>query len=174
METAFHAGLWLYWITPTHVICVEQPSLSVENDRLHRSDGPAVEWPAGELYWFWRGTQVPQSWIEDRPSLDAKTALTWPNMEQRRVACADIVGWTRILAELDADVIDADGDPQIGTLVEVTLPDLPNRARFLRVTCGTGREFAVGVPPNINSAMSAQAWMQGVPLSKFKKPEVRT
>ncbi len=174
MEKAFRNGLWLYWITPTNVICVEQPSLSIENDRLHRADGPAVEWPAGERYWFWRGTQVPQEWIEDRASLDAKTALTWPNLEQRRIACAEIVGWNRILAQLDADVIDTDGDPQIGTLVEVSLPDLPKRARFLRVQCGTGREFVVGVAPVIKTAMAALAWMQGVPLNKFKKPEVRT
>jgi hypothetical protein len=75
---------------------------------------------------------------------------------------------------LDATVVDTDGDPQIGTLVEVELPDLPKKARFLRVQCGTGREFAVGIPPDINTALAAQAWMQGVELKDFRKPEVRT
>jgi hypothetical protein len=75
---------------------------------------------------------------------------------------------------LDATVVDEDGDPQIGTLVEVSLPGLPKRSRFLRVQCGTGREFAVGVPPEVKTALAAQAWMQGVKLEDFRKPEVRT
>ena len=56
----------------------------------------------------------------------------------------------------------------------VKLPDLDRPARFCRVTCGTGREFAVGVPPEIETALAAQAWMQGVPLGDFIRPEIRT
>ena len=49
----------------------------------------------------------------------------WPNIEQRRAAC-EIVGWNRILAELDAKSLDKHPDPQIGELVEVSLPDAGN------------------------------------------------
>lgn len=166
----------IYWTDDT-LYWIAKPSLSYDVTstelRMHCADGPAFINDIADLY-FWRGTLIPSEWIEDRASLDARTAITWPNLEQRRVACSEIVGWSRILAELDADVIDADGDPQIGTLVEVSLPDLPRRARFLRVQCGTGREFAVGVPPDVRTALAAQAWMQGVDLKDFRKPEVRT
>lgn len=163
----------LYWTDDT-LYWIAKPSLHLAGDRrLHRVDGPAFVSDVADLY-LWRGVMIPRDWIENRASIDARTALTWPNLEQRRIACSEIVGWTRILAELDARVIDDDGDPQIGTLVEVTLPDLDRPARLLRVTCGTGREFAVGVPPDVPTALAAQAWMQGVPASKFVKPEIRT
>lgn len=171
MEKAFRNGLWLYWITSTHVICVEQPSLSIENDRLHRADGPAVEWPAGERYWFWRGTQVPQEWIETPALLLPKKAIAWPNVEQRRAAC-EIIGWGKVLTALNAKVID-DDDPEIGQLVEVSLPD-SGKEKFLRVRCGTGREFALPVPRNMKTAIQAQAWTWGLSTKQFKRPEVRT
>ena len=175
---AYVAGCWtIYWTDDT-LYWIAKPTMHFEsteneNRRLHRQDGPAFVSDIEDLH-FWRGTLIPSEWIEHKSSLDAKTALTWPNMEQRRIACSEIVGWNKILTELEATVIDADGDPQIGTLVEVTLPDLPQRAKFLRVQCGTGRSFVVGIPPHINSALSAQAWMQGVELRDFRKPEIRT
>ena len=172
MIDAFNAGLWLYWITPTEVLCVEQPSLYISDNRLHREDGPAVEWPAGESYCFWRGTQVPNEWITDRASLDAKTALTWPHIEQRRAAC-EMIGWHRVLAALRSKTIDKHSNPQIGELVEVLLPDA-GKARFLRVRCGTMREFALPVPPTVKTAIEAQAWTWGIDAKEFKTPEVRT
>ena len=172
MVKAYDAGLWLYWITQTDIICVEQPCLHIADDRLHREDGPAVEWPAGEAYYFWRGTQVPKDWIEDRKHLDAKTALTWGNIEQRRAAC-EMIGWHRILSELKAKTINRHSDPQIGELVEVILPD-SGKERFLRVLCGTGREFALPVPREMKSAIEAQAWTWGLSPKEFKQPEIRT
>lgn len=172
MIDAFSAGLWLYWITNTDIICVEQPSLHIIDNRLHREDGPAVEWPAGESYCFWRGTQIPNEWITNRASLDAKTALTWSNIEQRRAAC-EIIGWHRVLVDLNAKTIDKHHNPQIGELVEVTLPDA-GKERFLRVQCGTMREFALPVPPTVKTAIEAQAWTWGIDANEFKTPEVRT
>jgi hypothetical protein len=131
-------------------------------------------WLDGIEDYYWHGTHIPKEWITDKSSLTAKAAITWPNLEQRRVACSDIVGWVRVLRELDARTIDDDGDPMIGTLLEVDLPDLPRPARFCRVKCGTGREFAIGVPPEIRTALEAQAWMQNRPLINYVKPEVRT
>ncbi len=66
LVTAFEAGLFLYWITPADVVCVLQPTLSLEEERLHKVDGPAVTWPSGEAYCFWRGIHVP-SWFIDQP-----------------------------------------------------------------------------------------------------------
>ncbi len=108
----------------------------------------------------------------DRQSLTPKMALRWDNIEQRRAAC-EILGWHRILSELRAKTIDKHPNPQVGELVEVKLPDAGSE-RFLRVMCGTGREFALPVPPTIKTAMAAQAWTWGLDTNEFEIPEIRT
>ena len=153
----------------------DRPTIISKDDenRLHNETGPSIAFADGYEMYSWHGTTIPAEWIKDKSSITAKIALTWENIEQRRVAC-EIVGWAKILRELDAKVIDADGDPLIGTLVEVRLPDLDGPARFCRVQCGTGREFAIGVPPEINTAIAAQAWMVGLEPHQFVRPEIRT
>ena len=145
--------------------------IDAEN-RPHCETGPSHLWRDGWALYHWHGVSIPAEWIEDKASLTAQVALTWPNVEQRRAAC-EILGWNNILAALDARVIDADGDPEIGELVEVTIPEI-GRERFLRVRCGTGREFALPVPPNMQTALEAQAWTWGLDAASFSKPEVRT
>ncbi len=98
-------------------------------------------------------------------------ALTWKNIEQRRCAC-EILGWINILKELKAKTIEKDEDPQIGELVEVTIPDI-GKEKFLRVECGTGREFAMPVPPEMKTALEANAWTWGLEAYQYQ-PEVRT
>jgi hypothetical protein len=148
-----------------------------DQNRPHCENGPSHRWRDGWSLYFWHGVQVPQEWIEDKTSLTARVALTWQNVEQRRAAC-EIVGWARIIDELGGRVIDADEDPEIGTLISVTLPgddDQPEvPARFIRVKCGTGRDFAICVPETVSTAIEAQAWMLGLPTNTFLKPEIRT
>lgn len=69
--------------------------------------------------------------------------------------------------------IDKDDDPEIGELIEVELPEV-GRERFLRVLCGTGRMFALPVPPDMTTALAAQAWTWGLDAKSFIRPEVRT
>jgi hypothetical protein len=144
-----------------------------DEKRMHCEDGPAISFPDGWKLYFWHGTVIPAEWIEDKESLTAQVALKTENLEQRRAAI-EILGWARILKDLNAQVLDEDPDPEIGTLLSVKLPDLPSNAKFLRVKCGTGREFAIGIPPHINAALDAQAWCVGLEPKDFKRPEVRT
>jgi len=92
-------------------------------------------------------------------------------MEQRRAAC-EIIGWKRILEELDAKVIDEDGDPEIGILLEADIPD-SGTERFLKVRCGTGREFVLPVPRHVNTALEANAWTWDMEDYEYR-PEART
>ena len=146
--------------------------LKDEQNRPHCENGPSHRWRDGWCLYHWHGVRVPDKWITDKASLTAKIALTWENIEQRRAAC-EILGWTKILAELNARVIDSDEDPQIGVLLEVDLPD-SGRERFLKVLCGTGREFAIPIPREIETALQASAWTYGIDDLKIYKPEVRT
>lgn len=139
-------------------------------NRPHCENGPSHRWRDGWELYHWHGVRVPDEWIRDR-ALDARTAITWPNIEQRRAAC-EIIGWVDILEQLDARVIDQDQDEQIGTLLEVDLPD-SGKERFLKVVCGTQRTFCLPVPPTMQTALEANSWTYGLDKLDFK-PEVRT
>jgi len=176
LEVMRRIGFECEWWWPYEGVCFcsERPISTAWDDqrRLHNETGPAVEYEEGFSIHVWHGVRVPAKWITDRASLTAKTALTWENIEQRRAAC-EILGWERILAELNALTINDSGDPEIGELVEVEIPDI-GRERFLRVQCGTGRQFALPVPPRMQTAMQANAWTYGLDEAEFFKPEVRT
>lgn len=163
-----------YWPNRSFIMVCERPFGIKRDDagRLHCENGPSVDYGDTFRMYSWRGTTVPAQWIESKGGLDAKTALTWPNVEQRRAAC-EIVGWGRILGELNAKSIDRHDNPQVGELVEVLLPGVGNE-RFLRVQCGTGREFALPVPLTVKTAIEAQAWTWGIDAKEFATPEVRT
>lgn len=142
-----------------------------DQKRLHSEVGPSVEYADGFGIYSWHGVAIPKEWITKRAELTPKMALGWTNIEQRRAAC-EIVTWARILRELDAKVIESDADPMIGTLVEVNIPEI-GKEKFLKVLCGTGREFAIPVPPNMKTALEANAWTYDLKPEEYM-PEVRT
>ena len=175
---AFEAGAFSLWVGAETIYVAVLPTKVLVDDqrRLHCENGPAFAWLNDIQDFYWRGIRVPESWIMDRATLTADMALSEQNIELRRAAC-EILGWDTILKNLGSVTIDKDGDPQIGELVEVKLPGEDKKkitARYLRVQCGTGRKFAVCVPPDTKTALDAQAWMLGLPLDKFQKPEIRT
>ena len=179
-ETEKLEGLWELsksagWAFPYAGICwVSERHCVVKQDdqkRIHCENGPAISYPDGWSIYAWHGVRVPENWIIDRVTLTPKLALGQANVEQRRAAC-EILGWTNILRQLNAYTLDKDTDPTIGELVEVTLPD-SGKERFLRVLCGTGREFAIPVPPTVTTALEANAWTYNLP-AKLYHPEVRT
>ena len=164
---------WVWWHEDVLAIS-DRPAVLNRDDqgRLHSPSGPSIAYRDGWSLHHWHGTSVPAEWIEDKASLTAETALKWSNIEQRRAAC-EILGWHHILGELKATTLDKHADPQIGELVEVSLPG-SGKERFLRVMCGTGREFALPVPKEMTTAIEAQAWTWGLSPSEFQAPEVRT
>lgn len=165
--------LGFYWFNRDFCLASERPTTLLRDaaGRLHAESGPAIEWSDGFGLFVWHGTVVPREWIENRGGLDPKAALTHPNVEQRRAA-AEIIGWSRVLEAVGARVVDEDRDPQIGTLLEADLPDAP-ASRFLRVRCGTGRDFVLPVPQGMRDALEANAWTYGLEKGAYA-PEVRT
>jgi hypothetical protein len=141
------------------------------NYRLHCDQGAALELSQEHKLYAWHGTFVPPAWIESRDSIDPDVALTWQIPEQRRAA-TEIIGWPRALERLPSTVIDVDRDPAVGKLLEYQLPGV-GVARFLRVRCGTGREFILSVPRQVNSALEANAWTYGLQAHEYQL-EVRT
>lgn len=147
----------------------------VDNEgNLHNPAGPCIRWCNGETDYAWHGTWVPKQWIEDPSSVDPATALTHQNIEERR-ACAEIIGWRRVLESpsLRVKVINKDEDPEIGELLEVDLPDA-GAARFLKVKCGTGRDFVLSVPLEMKTAAQANAWGFNISEKELRQSEIRT
>jgi len=169
-----HADFWICSDFPT-VLKVDERNLP------HSANGPAVAWTDGWELFYWRGTRVPKAWIVAPATVDPSLALTHPNAEQRR-CLSEILGWDKVLAKLNPVTIDKDPDPLIGELIEVEL--MGNRERFIRVQCGTGRTFALPVPPEMKTALQANAWTQGLdeikvdgtaePGALLRKLEIRT
>jgi len=148
---------WL-WCFENYVICSERPTVVSMDERnvLHSETGPALAFADGWKVYAWRGTVVPGEWIESKATLDPSIALTDPSVERRRAA-ASIIGWDKVLGSISSRVIDEDADPQIGTLLEVDLPDAAG-SKFLKVRCGTGRTFVLPCPREMKTALEANAW----------------
>lgn len=164
---------WSWWHNDVCALSDRPRALRRDGEgRLHCEDGPAVAYPDGWSIYAWHGAVVPGGWLEEPEALTPEAALTWRNVEQRRAAC-EILGWNAILSTLNARSINKDRDPEIGELVEVELPNM-GRERFLRVHCGTGRQFALPVPPDVETALQANAWTYGFGPKEFTKPEIRT
>jgi hypothetical protein len=173
IEVAKSCG-WVYCAADTAIVMDRPDHVKMdEQNRLHCENGPAILYPDGFTVYSWHGVRIPGEWIENRASLTAAVALKVENIEQRRAAC-EILGWASVIEQLDCKVIDEDADPMIGTLLEVDIPDV-GRERFLKVVCGTGRTFCLCVPPDMKTAMQAQAWTYDLPLDVYDQgPEVRT
>ena len=165
-----NAGWW-YPTTQFAMVCEAPVRLNIEDNRLHHPTELAAEWPDGWGVAMWRGVRVPNHWIVG-PKPTAREVMETQNVEVRRAGC-EILGWSAILDELGAVMIDSHPNPQIGDLMEVDLPD-SGRERFIRVVCGTGRVFALPVPPSCNTALEANAWTYGIDDYESFKPEIRT
>jgi hypothetical protein len=172
LEVARTCG-WVYCARDTAIVMSKPTFIRMDEDRrLHCETGAAIEYPDGFRVYAWHGVRIPGEWIENRAALTAQRALRVENMEQRRAAC-EIVGWVNIIDQLQGVVIDADEDPQVGTLMRVNIPEV-GEEQFLRVLCGTGREFALPVPPDMRTALQANAWTFDIEPDVLRMLEVRT
>ena len=170
-QCAIHGGFRV--LHPEFCIVSDFPEF-VRVDDLHRphcADGPSHRWRDGWSLYHWHGVNVPAHWIEQRDTLTASEIFKEQNAETRRAGC-EIIGWDRVLDGIDAKLLDDDGDPQIGALYEGQVPGA-TKCTFLRVECGTGRQFVIPTAPGLKTAIEAQAWIANKPVNKWVRPEVR-
>jgi hypothetical protein len=163
-----------WWWPYENIVVASEKPISIRWDdqrRLHAEDQAAVEYSDGYALYAWHGVRVPEKWITKK-AVTPHEALTWENMEQRRAAC-EILGWATILDQLKGRTIDRNDNPEIGELIRVTIPDI-GEENFLRVRCGTGRTFAIPVPPDMKSAAQANAWTYGFDNPDDYQLEMRT
>ena len=154
--------------------------LKDDQNRPHCETGPSHHWRDGWSLYHWHGTRVPAHWIEHRDTLDPSEVLKQSNVELRAAGAA-IIGWPRMAERLDRKIVDGDPDSDIGALIELTLPGLPEPGRFLQAVCVRNGPIVEGVPRisdidglPIETAISAQAWRVGLTQSEYRHPQVRT
>ena len=182
LARAWIGGLFCFWVTESpemaaaQCILVPRPALHVADGRLHRPDGPAVEWPSGLSYWFWEGLHIPRR-IAAKNSERARlqVLVRTPNLERRRLLL-DRIGYERFLDITDAKLVQQDDygklwrtalsvDGEQLTVVEVVNstpePDGSHRRYFLRV------------PPDC-TAREAVAWTFGFDNADAYSPIIQT
>ena len=172
------------WWYPFDDFCIitDRPSTLAINEagQLHSETGPSLAYRDGISYHSWNGTIIPSHWIENKNTLDPVEVLRAENVEQRAAGAA-IIGWPKMADKLNRTVIDGDPNTDIGALVELTLPGLPEPGRFLMAQCPRNGTICEGVPRKsdidglpINTAIAAQAWRDGLPVSEYDHPLIRT
>lgn len=150
-----------------------------EEGRLHAEKGPAMCFKSGYALYAWNGTRVPSHWIEKKNEVSPAEILSARNVELRMAGCK-ILGWARMAEQLSMKILDGDPNTDIGALIELTLPGLPQPGRFLMAQCPRNGTICEGVPnvseidkQPIQTAIAAQAWRDGLPLSEYTFPKYR-
>lgn len=97
---------------------------------------------------------------------------------------ASTSGWARVMPQIPKQfihILDTHKNPAIGQLIELRLPGIIQVGRFLRARCPRNGIIIEGVPNisdidglSITTALAAQAWRIGDPLSEYIQPPRRT
>jgi hypothetical protein len=171
---AYEAGLWLFWVLEREVIAVPRPALHLAGEQLHREDGPAIWWPDGARYFFWRGVQVPSKVIETPAALRPAEIRDERNAEVRRVML-ERFGTERFIRECGAERVHVDeygslwraelaGDEALVMVEVVNSSPEPD---------GSFKNYWLRVPPSIRTARGAVAWTFGMEPRDYR-PRVQT
>ena len=151
-----------------------------ENNLPHCENGPSHKWRDGWSLYHWHGVSVPGEWIENPEGFDPSDIIKCENVEQRAAGAA-IIGWPRMAERLGRKVIDGDPETDMGALVELTMPGLPEPGRFLMAQCPRNGTICEGVPRvsdidnlPIETVIAAQAWRDCLSASEYQHPALRT
>ncbi|MFF5079208.1 DUF6745 domain-containing protein [Actinoplanes sp. NPDC000266] len=173
-EVARHAGWW--WATERFAVLTERPTLLTRDNvgRLHRGEGPAMEFPDGYGLWAWRGMPIPPELVAELPTLTVARIQKEENAELRRVMLEHF-GYERYLREAGAHNL---GSDETGTLWRL---DLTGDEPLVMVEVvnstpepdGTSRVYWLRVPPQTSTAREGVAWTFGLTAAEYH-PSIQT
>ena len=171
---ARNAGWW--WPFARYAVVTERPTLLARDNvgRLHRGEGPALEFPDGYALWAWRGMPIPVDLAAELPSLTAERIGAETNAELRRVMLEHF-GYDRYLREAGARPLHED---ETGKLWYLALPgDEPLvMVEVVNATPepdGTSRIYWLRVPPATRTAREGVAWTFGLTADEYQ-PMIQT
>ena len=173
---AYESGLAFFWVLQDEIVAVPRPQLWIAGGALHRPDGPAVSWPGGQRFWFWRGIRVSRRTVETPEALTAMDIDTEGNAEVRRVML-ERLGYERYLEARRARLLVEDG---FGRLWDCLSPGEQEPLRIVEVVNATAevdgshKRYFLRVPPGIASPHAAIAWSFGFSDPRDYDPDVQT
>jgi hypothetical protein len=152
----------------------------VGDRRLHRTDGPAAEWPDGYRVYALHGIGVPAGLVEDGG--DVRALHRHPNSEVRRAAI-DLIGWADYIRRAGWRLVATAPDPGNPPHELALYEDPRRRLRNVRVLVMTNgspdrsgelRRHAETVPDTIDDPVAAAAWQYGCPTEVYRHLRRRT
>lgn len=153
---ALSAG-WCWY--GTHVASISDRPSELHRDadgRLHNERGPAMLWRDGWALWRLDGIAVDEQIIM-RPETQSLTQINnEKNADVRSIRIARF-GWPRYLNESGAKPIHESSNDVTGC--PEALFQSPSGEKRLVVVCPTGRTFAMGVSPEVQTCEQAQRWL---------------
>jgi hypothetical protein len=137
-----------------------------QKSRLHRSDGPAVEFLDGSGIWAWKGVRVPKEVITEPHSFTTETILRHSNAEVRRVMI-ERYGQDKFFLDAGAKVVHKSGDNE---LLRLDLPGDPDKRMLaVKVRCpSTQAVYILRVPPDQKNVNDAIAWTFGMTKEEYE------
>lgn len=155
---AYEAGVWVYWIKPQAVLALPRPSVSLREGRPHGDGAPAATWESGECLYFLNGISVPEELaLKPARELDCRLVVSERNADVRREIVRKI-GVERVVAELGAVSVDAEGDYE---LLLLELGDGRRRPFLKMKNPSVGVWHVEGVHPDCRTVREALAWRNG-------------
>lgn len=153
-----NCGWWASYGETT--ICLEKPMVQSLDERqnLHREDGPAIEFGDGFGPYLLEGHRVDYQLVM-RPETQTIRQIDGETNGDIRAIRIQRFGWVRYLKESGAKCIDRRHNEIENT--KEALMEAPSGEKRLIATCPTGRTFAMGVPPTVNTCLEAQQWLAG-------------
>jgi len=154
-----------------HALVVDYPTAIHldENNRLHRINGPALEFKGGAGIWAVNGVMVPRASMDGNGITAAKIANT-ANVESRRVLI-EVYGEERYLLESGSELIDSSEYGELYSRKQrhnedegLTMVKVKNSTPE---PDGSYKFYFLRVPPQIRSAKGAVAWTFDIPEAQY-------
>ena len=174
-----------WWWPLDEAAIISLPAVSIhfdERGRLHNTEGLALEYEDGWGVYAIHGVRFGKEHRHyltcDPDDIDVKALLSEENTEIRRAVISSVLGWDRVLDEVDAKVLDEiEGDAR---LVSVQLDgDEPfHMLDMLNHTCDaclrtiggceceggpTRKRYIEGVPTECKTVIEAHGWRWQIP-----------
>lgn len=117
-DIAAFTGCW--WWLDNFIIVSDRPrQINIdENNRLHSTTGPAIEWRDGSSLYAWHNTLVPAKLITNPDDYTSEEIKKLENTEMIR-ALAEKLGWEKYINKLGIEVIDSYTDSKTGLKYEL-------------------------------------------------------
>ena len=172
--------VWMY----ENLVVISRKPIRVTMDgqgRLHNEKVAAIEYADGTKVYAFNGVAIPEEWVLQRDTIDPSVIMSCPDTDKRAAGIA-LFGYHRLKNALDYKIIDGDPTTDIGALVEISIPGLRNKGRFLEAICPRNGAVFLGVPSNnpwdnnapIVDPVGAQAFLARLPRSAYEHPPIRT